>query len=118
DAVCDVAELARGIDGPQWLRLVNSPMDVIRSGGRAKDIEALLSGGPTSGGGLLAQFDRVRAGGLSAKDSRDWTQLCRSRGGRGCGFAEGAFAFQQVAERAERAQRADRVAIDQRASRF
>src|SRR5581483_1366132 len=50
-----------------------------------------------------AQFDRVLAGGLSAKDSRDWTQLCRSRGGRGCGFAEGAFAFQQVAERAERA---------------
>lgn len=50
DVVCDVAELARAIDGPQWLRQINSTLDVIRSGARAKDVEALLSGGPTSGG--------------------------------------------------------------------
>ncbi len=56
DAVCDVAELARAIDGPQWLRQINSTMDVIRSGGRAKDIEALLSGGPTSGGNQAVAY--------------------------------------------------------------
>lgn len=44
DVVCDVAELARATDGPQWLRQINNTLDVIRGGARLRDIELLLNG--------------------------------------------------------------------------
>src|SRR5438477_11482554 len=62
DVVCDVAELARAVqasegDPAEWLLNANSTLEVIRRGAPAiKEIDALITHGPSSARGQVSSY--------------------------------------------------------------